>query len=56
MSTLDPAIEAAARRLYETSPNQCVPTWDQLGDVTKSVWREYVVPAISEDVDLFEGC
>jgi hypothetical protein len=34
------AIENEARRLYDASPVS-KPTWDQLGEVTKSVWRGY---------------
>lgn len=32
-------IEATARALYDCCPT-VKPSWDQLGDVTKSVWRE----------------
>lgn len=33
------AIEALARQLYERCA-PVAPSWEQLGDVTKSVWRE----------------
>jgi hypothetical protein len=32
-------LDARARELYEAVQTP-KPTWDQLGDVTKSVWRE----------------
>lgn len=32
-------LDAAARALYDACPTP-KPDWDQLGDVTKSVWRE----------------
>lgn len=32
-------IEAEAERLYSAIPI-AKPTWQQLGDITKSVWRE----------------
>ncbi|WP_157266422.1 hypothetical protein [Azohydromonas aeria] len=34
-------IDAQARRLYEAS-TRSAPTWDQLGDTTKGVWREQI--------------
>ena len=37
-------VEREARRLYDACQTP-KPTWDQLGDVTKSVWRERVVLA-----------
>lgn len=39
----DAEIEAEARKLYETSPQQVKPTWDQLGEDTKIVWRSFVL-------------
>lgn len=41
--------EAAARALYDACPS-VKPNWDQLGDVTRSVWRERVVstPAVAD--------
>jgi len=37
-------IEEAARAMYDARPSRphC-PSWDQLGETTKSVWREYVL-------------
>lgn len=35
-------LEARAKKLYQTSPNQVKPTWDQIGEVTKGVWMEMV--------------
>lgn len=32
-------LDQLARHLYETN-TLVAPTWDQLGDVTRSVWRE----------------
>jgi hypothetical protein len=33
-------LEKAARRLYEEDCNQVKPTWDQLGDTTRELWKE----------------
>jgi hypothetical protein len=34
-------IEKLAEQLWDTAPNRAAcPAWSQLGDVTKSVWRE----------------
>lgn len=38
---MDP-LDQRARELYEADPRAVKPTWDQLGDATRSVWREYV--------------
>lgn len=38
------ALEREARRLYDACQT-VKPTWDQLGDTTKSVWREYAAGA-----------
>lgn len=35
-----PDVEALARRLYAERVAERGPLWDQLGEVTKSVWRE----------------
>lgn len=32
-------LDDQARELYHQAA-PCAPTWDQLGDVTRSVWRE----------------
>lgn len=42
MQSTDPQIEAAARALYEAM-DVAKPGWDQLGDVTKSVWRDRAI-------------
>lgn len=39
----DTEIEVEARKLYESGANQVKPTWDQLGEDTKIVWRSYVL-------------
>ena len=36
-------IEVRAKALYDRCPS-VKPTWEQLGDVTRSVWRERVQP------------
>lgn len=36
---MSPKLEAEARRLYDACQT-VKPTWDQLGDVTKGVWRD----------------
>lgn len=45
-------IEAAARALYDACQT-VKPNWDQLGDVTKSVWRERAAAqaAVQEPAD-----
>lgn len=43
-------LDARARRLYESMNNRSVPSWDQLGDTTKMVWRDRV--AISTESTL----
>lgn len=35
-----PDIEQLARRLYTERVAERGPTWEQLGEVTRSVWRE----------------
>lgn len=42
-------IESQARRMYDDCPT-VKPSWDQLGEITKSVWREQAV-AISNRSD-----
>lgn len=37
-----PSLDARARALYDACQS-VKPSWDQLGDITKSVWREYVI-------------
>lgn len=37
---MQPSVEQLARRLYDDCPTP-KPTWDQIGEVTKSVWRGY---------------
>lgn len=37
---MTPEVWAKARELYDAREYKSTPTWDQLGDVTKSVWRE----------------
>jgi hypothetical protein len=37
-------LDDAARALYDAMPSRSYhPDWDQLGDVTKSVWHERVL-------------
>lgn len=35
-------IDAQARALYERNTNGSAPPWENLGDVTKGVWREQI--------------
>jgi hypothetical protein len=45
-------LEQLAREMYEAMPSRAShPAWEQLGDVTKSVWRERAAaqPATQED-------
>lgn len=47
-------LDASARALY----NQCQtvkPAWEQLGEVTKNVWRERVLPAPKTEVRVPPG-
>lgn len=59
------SVEDEARRLYETCA-KVAPRWDQLGEVTKGVWREYAqrgsvlttktpepIPAPGKNLELF---
>ena len=39
-------LEAAAKALYE-SRDTVAPKWEQLGDVTKGVWKGYVLRGLS---------
>lgn len=36
-------IEALAERMYTERIAERGPRWNQLGEVTKSVWREYAM-------------
>lgn len=36
-------LDEAARALYVAAAQERGPDWDQLGEATKSVWRERVV-------------
>jgi hypothetical protein len=36
-------LEAAAQHLYENNANRVKPSWDQIGDYTKQVWRDYAL-------------
>lgn len=39
-----PTLDAAAKVLYDANGSRAsCPPWSQLGDVTRSVWRERVV-------------
>jgi len=49
MTTTD--LDTAARALYDACPT-VKPTWDQLGGVTKSVWRERVQPSPDQQVEV----
>ena len=33
-------LDNAGRALYDVNDNRVKPKWDQLGDVTKGVWRD----------------
>lgn len=35
-------IDELARAMYEAPDKPPRPSWDQLGETTKSVWRDYV--------------
>jgi hypothetical protein len=44
---LSPAeLDAAGKELYDDNANKVKPSWDQLGDYTKQVWRDYVLSGI----------
>lgn len=38
-------LDTAAKALYDACPT-VKPTWEQLGEVTKSVWREKALAAM----------
>lgn len=44
------SIEFAARRLYETAPNQVKPRWDQCGETTQSVWIDMAIAQRYEEL------
>jgi hypothetical protein len=43
-------IEVEAELLYTQRVAERGPRWEQLGDTTKSVWREYVVQGQRADL------
>lgn len=45
----DAELEVEARLLYEECPTP-KPAWEQLGEVTKSVWRERVLAGQRADL------
>ena len=49
MTTTD--LDTAARALYDACPS-VKPSWDQLGDVTKLVWRERVQPSPDQQIEV----
>lgn len=42
-------LDAEAKALYE-SRDLIAPKWEQLGDVTKSVWRDYVRAGVKPEI------
>lgn len=40
------SVEAVARQLYAQRVAERGPAWDQLGEVTKQVWREIALQEI----------
>lgn len=44
------SLECEARALYDACPTS-KPTWDQLGDVTKGVWRDYAARKLAGVAD-----
>jgi hypothetical protein len=42
-------LDARAKALYDACPT-VKPTWDQLGDTTKDVWREMVQAELYGDL------
>lgn len=44
-------LEAKARALYDECPT-VKPSWSQLGNVTKGVWRENAARAIANEKEL----
>lgn len=42
-------VEQLARQLYDRC-TPVKPTWDQLGETTKSVWREQAAEQLSKDL------
>lgn len=42
-------LEAYAKRMYDTRQSRAhCPAWEQLGDVTKSVWLEMAAAELGE--------
>ena len=46
-------LEAEARRLYDACPT-VKPTWDQLGEVTRSVWIDKAKEKLNEQETLLQ--
>lgn len=44
-----PEVEQLARQLYDRC-TPVKPTWDQLGETTKSVWREAAAEQLAQDL------
>lgn len=42
------STDEQARALYEACPS-AKPTWEQLGEVTRAVWREYVLAGVTPE-------
>ncbi len=48
-AVLDPsAVDARAKRAYESACAHCHPTWEQLGEITKTSWREQAARELAE--------
>lgn len=47
MTDADAEVEALAKQLYDALQTP-KPSWEQLGDVTKSVWRERAMSELME--------
>lgn len=44
-------IDARAKAIWDASPSRAYsPAWEQLGDVTKSVWHERVMEELYGDL------
>jgi chromosome segregation ATPase len=46
------ALDAAAQALYDARGYKSTPTWDQLGDVTRSVWRDRAIAELEQEFDM----
>lgn len=50
-----PDLDTQAKALYERNTNGSAPRWEQLGDITKGVWREEYEKAFKDSINTGTG-